>query len=431
MKFFTKSRTKPTWLEQAEKMNVVMNLTNKELMIQLETISLTTKDVQLIHAFQPIIKENIAPLVDSFYSTILQVPELNGIIKEHSTVETLRITLNNHILEIFNGIIDENFLEKRYRVAHVHYRIGLQPKWYICAFQNLQSTIIQLVYNNATNLDDQKALIQAITKILSFEQQLVLEAYEKENVSAREQQYETIKNEVKRRILTISEELALLSTGTNQSVKQMASNSKGFNDLVRINNQQSQKSRTLASEGQLRLKELSNKIDSIRTHTKDVEKNINSLDESFKQINEFVGLVQNIADQTNLLSLNSAIEAARAGEHGKGFAVVADEVRKLSEQTKNSIAEIYSIVNISSKYMNEVVNSIKDVQEVVQLGEDQSTSTQSSFNHIISSMDETLKSSDAVEEQIMYLIKILEEVESSISKVAEQAETLNETASSL
>ena len=87
-----------------------------------------------------------------------------------------------------------------------------------------------------------------------------------------------------------------------------------------------------------------------------------------KQMEQIVNIVNSIADQTNLLSLNASIEAARAGEYGRGFSIVAGEVRKLSEETKQSVSNVANLISNTHTQVENLTKTLDKIRIEVKVG---------------------------------------------------------------
>jgi twitching motility protein PilJ len=165
-----------------------------------------------------------------------------------------------------------------------------------------------------------------------------------------------------------SEHQALQIAAASNAINEMATSV----DQVSANASESvavaERSVTIANKGNEVVHNTITGMDNIREQIQDTSKRIKRLGESSQEIGDIVSLIDDIADQTNILALNAAIQASMAGDAGRGFAVVADEVQRLAERSSSATKQIETLVRAIQNDTNEAVISMEQTTAEVVRG---------------------------------------------------------------
>ncbi|MFW6015911.1 MAG: methyl-accepting chemotaxis protein [bacterium] len=180
----------------------------------------------------------------------------------------------------------------------------------------------------------------------------------------------------------------------------------------------------IITKGDDSLHQMIEKIKMLNTTIQETEILMSEFNKENKNIEEILEAINNIAKQTNLLSLNASIEAARAGEHGKGFAVVADEIRQLAENSTKSVEVIGNILRGLLEKSSVIEKKVNDGQTLMNTSKKYADSTIESFEEVLKYNEQTLENSIDVHQKISDLEKNTKSIVEQTGGITDSAENV-------
>lgn len=181
-----------------------------------------------------------------------------------------------------------------------------------------------------------------------------------------------------------------------RSIMEVAENASSLSLLVNDTREtgtsagnQMEKAVEASTLGQEEMGSLLSTMNDISQKISHLEQSSIKMENAIRQVNSMVDFIQDIAEETNLLSLNASIEAARAGEAGRGFAIVANQIGSLAQNSKNAVNDISELTTEISKLVGQTVSETKDSVLAIQTGSDIVAQTEISFRSIFGAINHT------------------------------------------
>lgn len=209
----------------------------------------------------------------------------------------------------------------------------------------------------------------------------------------------------------------------NEDIKQIKSDMAGLVSYAESMAEAEQKNRDIVEE-------LHAQSDKTRLSLDKVQEQIERMNRSVQSIEKATTLITDIADETELLSLNASIEAARAGEAGRGFAVVAEQIGKLADQSNNSTGEITLIIKEVMDVAKDTAAIMQEVYDAMDIQQRKLDETRKQSEHVSDSVDKSIENISEISGKVDRLRESSHDIKQSVITLAEVSERTATTAES-
>ncbi|PVB62318.1 globin-coupled sensor protein [Labrenzia sp. 011] len=418
---------------------------------------------EILRSESKIVLEALSGALDAFYDHVKSFPETRKFFKDDAHMERAKNAQIRHWSLITAAQFNEDYENSVRTIGEVHNRIGLEPSWYLGGYSFLVTSLNEHILKTmagrglgrisvSRNRERASRLQTAITRAAMLDMDIAISVYLEAGSRDREETLNRLASEFDRRVGGIVASVAAsatdmqsasqsLSSAVEEAIVQSAAVSAASEETTSNVKTVATAADQLAASVQEIARQVSDSTNISSAAVEEAQQmneKVQSLSAAAQTVGEVVKLINDIAEQTNLLALNATIEAARAGEAGKGFAVVASEVKQLATQTANATSDISAQISAIQNVTDEAVGAIQRIGETIDKMNDISTGIATSVEkqdkatqEIAQNVTDAALGTQDVSSNLFGVNKVTEETGKTSAKVLETASQLAGQASGL